>query len=48
MVICQRMIMKLHILTPHESRMHPIDFEVKRSKVKVIAYGFLDYKRLCN
>ena len=25
------MIMKLHTLTPHEPRMHPIDFEVKRS-----------------
>ena len=23
------MIMKLHTLTPHESRMHPSDFEVK-------------------
>ena len=23
------MIMKLHTLTPHESRMHPADFEVK-------------------
>ena len=23
------MIMKLHTLTPHESRKHPIDFEVK-------------------
>ena len=28
-------IMKLHMQTPHESRMCPIDFEVKRSKVKV-------------
>ena len=26
------MIMKLHTLAPHESRMCPIDFEVKRSK----------------
>ena len=25
----QPMIMKLHTLTPHESRMHPADFEVK-------------------
>ena len=30
-------IMKLHMQTPHESRMCPIDFEVKRSKVKVTA-----------
>ena len=28
-------IMKLHMQTPHESRMCHIDFEVKRSKVKV-------------
>ena len=35
------MIMKLHTLTPHESRMCPIDFEVKRSKVKVMAHGYL-------
>ena len=28
-------IMKLHMQTPHEARMCPIDFEVKRSKVKV-------------
>ena len=28
-------IMKLHMQTPHESRMCPINFEVKRSKVKV-------------
>ena len=27
-------IMKLHMQTPHESRMCPIDFEVQRSKVK--------------
>ena len=32
----QPMIMKLHPLTHHESRMRPIDFEVKRSKVKVM------------
>ena len=32
----QPMIMKLHTLTPHESRMCPIDFGVKRSTVKVI------------
>ena len=37
----QPMIMKLHTLTPHESRMCPIDFEVKRSKVKVMAHGYL-------
>ena len=35
------MIMKLHTLAPHESRMCPIDFEVKRSKVKVMAHGYL-------
>ena len=34
-------IMKLHTLTHHESRMCPIDFEVKRSKVKVMAHGYL-------
>ena len=28
-------IMKLHMQTPHEARMCTIDFEVKRSKVKV-------------
>ena len=28
----QPMIMKLHTLTHHESRMRPIDFEVKRSR----------------
>ena len=28
--------MKLHIRSPHESSMDPIDFRVKRSKVKVI------------
>ena len=37
----QPMIMKLHTLTHHESRMRPIDFEVKRSKVKVMAHGYL-------
>ena len=37
----QPMIMKLHTLAPHESRMRPIDFEVKRSKVKVMAHGYL-------
>ena len=36
----QPMIMKLHTLTHHESRMRPIDFEVKRSKVKVMAHGY--------
>ena len=35
------MIMQLHALTHHESRMCPIDFEVKRSKVKVMAHGYL-------
>ena len=37
----QPMIMKLHTLTHHESRMCPIDFEVKRSKVKVMAHVYL-------
>ena len=37
----QPMIMKLHTLTPHESRMCPIDFWVKRSTVKVMAHGYL-------
>ena len=37
----QPMIMKLHTLTHHESRMRPIDFELKRSKVKVMAHGYL-------
>ena len=37
----QPMIMKVHTLTHHESRMRPIDFEVKRSKVKVMAHGYL-------
>ena len=35
----QPMFMKLHTLTPHESRIHPIDFEVKRSMVKVLGLG---------
>ena len=34
----QHMIMKLHTLTPNESRMGPINFELKRSKVKVMAH----------
>ena len=37
----QPMIMKLHTLTPHVSRMCPIDFGVKRSTVKVMAHGYL-------
>ena len=37
----QPMIMKLHTLTPHESRMCPIDFGVKRWTVKVMAHGYL-------
>ena len=37
----QPMIMKLHTLTHHESRMCPIDFGVKRSTVKVMAHGYL-------
>ena len=40
----QPMIMKLHTLTHHESRMRPIDFEVKRSKVKVMAHGYFFWK----
>ena len=44
------MIMKLHTLSPHESRMCPIDFGVKRSR----SWGICDWKRfldhnwLCN
>ena len=34
-------IMKLHMQTPHESRMCAIDFEVKRSKVKVTMHKLL-------
>ena len=34
-------IMTLHMQTPHESRMCPIDFEVKRSKVKVTIHKLL-------
>ena len=34
-------IMKLHMQTPHESRMCTIDFEVKRSKVKVTMHKLL-------
>ena len=34
-------IMKLHMQTTHESRMCPIDFEVKRSKVKVTMHKLL-------
>ena len=37
------MIMKLHTLTPHESRMCLIDFGVKRSTVKVMAHGYLKW-----
>ena len=33
--------MKLQMQTPHESRMCPIDFEVKRSKVKVTMHKLL-------
>ena len=33
-------IMKLHMQTPHEARMCPIDFEVKRSKVKVTMHNY--------
>ena len=34
-------IMKLHMQTPHEARMCPIDFEVKRTKVKVTMHKLL-------
>ena len=37
-------IMKLHMQTPHESRMCPIDFEVKRSKVKVTMEILISWK----
>ena len=33
--------MKLHMQTPHESRMCPLNFEVKRSKVKVTMHKLL-------
>ena len=36
-----RIIMKLHMQTPHEARVCPIDFEVKRSKVKVTMHKLL-------
>ena len=46
----QPMIMKLHTLTHHESRMHPIDFEVQRSRSwrMVIWKWFPDDNWLCN
>ena len=31
----------LHLQTPHEVRMWPIDFGVKRSKVKVTMHGLI-------
>ena len=37
-------IMKLHMQTPHEARMCPIDFEVKRSKVKVTMEIWISWK----
>ena len=37
----QPMIMKLHTLMPHELWMRSVDFEVKRSKVKVMGHGYL-------
>ena len=33
--------MKLHMQSPHESSMDPMDFGVKRSKVKVTMQGLL-------
>ena len=46
----QPMIMKLHTLTHHESRMRPIDFEVQRSRSwhMVIWKWFPDDNWLCN
>ena len=46
----QPMIMKLHTLAPHESRMCPIDFGVKRSRswCMVIWKWFPDDNWLCN
>ena len=43
-------VMKLHTLTPHESRMRPIDFKVKRSRSwgMVNCKWFPDYNWLCN
>ena len=42
--------MKLHTLTPHESRIPPIDFEVQRSRSwgLVNCERFPDYNWLCN
>ena len=34
-------LMKLHMQSPHESSMDPMDFGVKRSKVKVTIQGLL-------
>ena len=34
-------LMKLHMQSPHESSMDPMDFGVKRSKVKVTMQGLL-------
>ena len=44
------MIMKLHTLAPHESRMCPIDFGVKRSRTWIIDVWkwFPDHNWLCN
>ena len=36
-----RILMKLHMQSPHESSMDPLDFGVKRSKVKVTIQGLL-------
>ena len=39
-------IMKLHIQTPHESRMCPIDFEVQRSRSQCINYCENGFRRI--
>ena len=46
----QAMIMKLCTLTPNESRMRPIDFEVQRSRSwrMINCKWFPDYNWLCN
>ena len=43
-------VMKLHTITPNESRMYPIDFEVQRSRSwgMVNCKWFPDHNGLCN
>ena len=39
------MIMKLHTLAPHESRVFPSDFDIQKSRVR-LGYCFMPYQRL--